>query len=152
MLNLQIDQTALINAIAAIIAKELLQNTITPPTIVPTPTIADEKPNHPLPKPSMQTRIDHARRRFAALTWCPPTPSEEPLYYAWFKEFGYNPISASFFLEYVKETNNIRLIPFLREPNTTTGVGLKLSEYSAHHPWLQRALVDGSHFYGIPRK
>lgn len=169
MLNLQIDQTALTNAIATIIATELLKNTPAP-SLPPIPVhstdrTTDDATNNILTtiikqdndkyrkerKYNEALRMRIATEKMSNLSWTAPTPSERALYNAWIAQFGYTPVTAATFLAQIKTTADIRLTAFLRASNTATGVGLKLSEYAAHHPWLKRIPALSINMYGVPK-
>jgi hypothetical protein len=107
------------------------------------------------PAHSYAYKIERAKRHFTETSsHTPPEPEDAGLYETWVKIFGYKPVTAAEFLVKARaHSNEVTITTFLRSANNPAGVGLKLSEYAAHHAWLKKTTFSTSMsgVYGVPK-
>lgn len=157
MISIQLDETILTNAIATAVAAAMYPKTEATEKAQSPSEPVTKSPSHPKKQPahSYAYKIEKMKRNFAEHSrHTPPEPTDVHLYETWVRIFGYKPVTAAEFLDKArKHSDEITITTFLRSANKPAGVGLKLSEYAAHHSWLKKVTSSGNSaaVYGVPK-
>lgn len=155
MINIQLDEAVLTQAIANAVASAMYPKTESPDDSAPKP--ATQPKAAPIKKPahSYAYKIEKAKRHFTEhATHTAPATEETALYNTWVKIFGHKPVTAAEFLVKARtHGTEVTITTFLRSANNPSGVGLKLSEYAAHHGWLKKSTFSTGTpaVYGVPK-